>query len=164
MSNVLHVDRAGLSSGESISPPRIAEYLNSIVAGSYALMFKSQVVHWNVKGPLFYSLHELTETQYNDLFNAIDNLAERVRALGSSAPSDLTQMMANTQLKSSLAATDAQGMIADLVRDHRNLAEFLQSVIRACEREGDSPTADMLTERRLFHEKAAWMLESLGTA
>lgn len=132
------------------------------VSDSYVLMVKTQAVHWNVTGPLFKPVHDLTEDQYNDLFAAIDDLAERIRALGFKAPMSYTAMQQATSIEPfTKDAPTAGEMIAELAADNDTLARRLVTGIEAASEEGDPATEDILTERLRAHQKAAWMLRAM---
>jgi starvation-inducible DNA-binding protein len=140
---------------------RVAQDLRSCLADSYVLMTKTLAYHWNVVGPLFHSVHELTEEQYDDLFKAIDDLAERIRALGHVAPSSMQEMLNDTVLHEDSGHPSTRDMLTNLVRDHETVARrFRESVLHA-EEEKDVVTADLLTERLAFHEKSIWMLRAI---
>ena len=139
----------------------VAEILTDLLADSFRLMFKTQAAHWNASGPLFASLHAMTEQQYTELFAAIDTLAERIRAIGSVAPNALDELMARSELRDRFDIPPTQEVIRELVSDHRTVARRAQALAQAAEGAGDRPTADLATERQALHEKEAWLLESL---
>lgn len=140
---------------------RVARDLRSCLADTYVLMTKTQAYHWNVVGPLFHSVHELTEEQYDDLFKAVDDLAERIRALGHLAPTSLQEMLNGTLLREESGHPSTRDMLTSLVRDHETVARrFRESVLHA-EDAKDVVTADLLTQRLAFHEKAIWMLRAI---
>lgn len=112
-------------------------------------------------GPLFYSLHKLTETQYEDLFAAADVIAERIRALGQLTPMKLDEMAANSVVKDRDGTPTAGEMVKDLCADHERVAHRLHALATLSEQNGDIVTADLATARSAFHEKAAWMLRSI---
>ena len=138
----------------------IVKGLNAALADTYCLVFKSHAYHWNVEGPLFHSIHVLTESHYTDLFAAADELAERIRALGQLAPSQLAQITAGSCVKDKAKLPSAQQMVEDLASDHEAVAKRMHKAIEAAEDGGDPVTADLLTARCAFHEKAAWMLRA----
>ncbi|MEM6304414.1 MAG: DNA starvation/stationary phase protection protein [Pseudomonadota bacterium] len=140
----------------------IAEGLADILADTYRLVFKTHAYHWNVEGPLFYSVHNLTEEQYDDMFAAADTLAERIRALGHLAPWRMKDIMGRSQIEDHPSDLDAQAMINDLAADHEKLAKRLHALIEMIEGKQDPVTEDLATERSAFHEQAAWMLRALG--
>jgi starvation-inducible DNA-binding protein len=142
----------------------VAEALCGILADSYGLLVKTQNYHWNVRGPRFVGIHKLTEEQYKELFAAIDDLAERIRALGFFTPGSFKQFATNMSLhdaESDMPPAES-AMIQQLEADHMKLVADIKEAIKICEQEEDTTTADMLSERRGAHEKAAWMLRSLN--
>jgi starvation-inducible DNA-binding protein len=140
---------------------RLAGNLSALLADTYLLLVKTQGYHWNVVGPLFVSLHRLTEEQYQDLFEAIDNLAERIRALGHPAPSSISEMIALTQIEEDSGNASAEQMVESLVRDHEAVVRRLREATIAAEELHDAATAGMLTDRIQFHEQAVWMLRAV---
>lgn len=140
--------------------PNIADGLTQALADTYRLMFKTHAYHWNVEGPLFHSIHVLTEGQYNDLFKAADVVAERIRALGYLAPWQLSDIIKGSVVEDASKLPSAQDMVADLAADHEAIAKRLRDVIEVAEKGNDPVTADLLTARCAFHEKSAWMLRA----
>ncbi|MDZ7909371.1 MAG: DNA starvation/stationary phase protection protein [Gemmobacter sp.] len=140
--------------------PNIADGLTQALADTYRLMFKTHAYHWNVEGPLFHSIHVLTEGQYNDLFKAADVVAERIRALGYLAPWQLADIIKGSVVEDASKLPSAQDMVADLAADHEAIAKRLRDVIEVAEKGNDPVTADLLTARCAFHEKSAWMLRA----
>ena len=138
----------------------VVKGLNGALADTYCLLFKSHAYHWNVEGPFFHSIHVLTEAQYGNLFKAADDLAERIRALGQLAPSRLGDVMEASIIKDRAKLPSAQAMVEDLAADHEAVAKRMHKVIETAEKAGDPVTADLLTGRCAFHEKAAWMLRA----
>ncbi|MEL6569776.1 MAG: DNA starvation/stationary phase protection protein [Pseudomonadota bacterium] len=140
----------------------LADLVLNAVSDSYVLMVKTQAVHWNVTGPLFKSLHDLTEGQYQDLFAAIDDLAERIRALGLKAPMTYDGMQAASEIEPFRTERPTAGdMIAELAADNDKIAKRLILGIEAASRETDPATEDILTERLRAHQKASWMLRAM---
>ncbi|MXU65684.1 Dps family protein [Oceanomicrobium pacificus] len=140
----------------------IALGLADALADTYTLLFKTHSYHWNVEGPLFYSVHNLTETQYEDLFAATDVLAERIRALGHLAPTRLADIVEASVIKEHENALSAGEMCEDLASDHERVAHRLHALIEMAGREKDAVTEDLATARATFHEKAAWMLRAIA--
>jgi starvation-inducible DNA-binding protein len=136
----------------------VAEGLTVVLADTYLLMGKTQACHWNVTGPNFQGLHTLFETQYTELFKAVDVLAERIRALGSHAPMTVEGMLAQATLKESSRIPDGAGMARLLGDDHGALSAAAAKL--AEESEDDLATHDLLVARIAAHDKAAWMLRS----
>ena len=140
--------------------PAVTEGLAIALADTYRLLFKTHAYHWNVEGPLFHPIHLLTEAQYGDLFQAADDLAERIRALGQLAPFKLADVTKMSCVSDPAKLPSAQGMVEDLGHDHEAIAKRLRKVIATAEEAGDPVTADLLTGRCAAHEKAAWMLRA----
>lgn len=140
----------------------VVRALGRSLADSYVLSLKTQGVHWNVTGPLFHSLHTLTEAQYGELALAVDALAERIRALGAPAPATWSQLAALSALDEAIDATEATAMAVRLAGDHATAAARLREGVELAEQAGDPATADLLTQRVAGHDKAAWMLRALA--
>lgn len=136
-----------------------AEILGRVLADCYQLFIKTQGVHWNITGPSFYGLHKLTETQYQDLFKAIDEVAERIRALGHHAPASYTTYGELATIKDEDRPATPDEMVAMLVRDNGALCKTLREGVEVAERYSDVVTADLLTDRLARHEQNAWMLK-----
>ncbi|MBV2358385.1 DNA starvation/stationary phase protection protein [Thalassococcus sp. CAU 1522] len=140
----------------------VAQGLADVLADTYRLVFKTHAYHWNVEGPLFYAVHNLTEGQYEEMFAAADELAERIRALGHLAPWQLSAVMEMSRVKDAEGLMSANDMLDDLASDHENLAHRLHALVELAEDSKDPVTEDLATERSTFHEKAAWMLRALA--
>ncbi|MEO1549986.1 MAG: DNA starvation/stationary phase protection protein [Pseudomonadota bacterium] len=139
----------------------IADGLKDVLADTHRLTLKTQAYHWNVTGPLFYSVHNLTETQYEDMFEAADVLAERVRALGQLAPFGLSEIVERSRIRDFAGTPSAEEMIADLADDHEAVAHRLHALAELAAERKDIVTEDLATERSSFHEQAVWMLRAL---
>jgi len=135
-------------------------HLKKIVANSFALSLKLQNYHWNVEGAHFKPLHELFSEQYEELSDAIDDLAERVRALGDKVEASFSSFSKLSDLEEGNHNLSAHKMVQDLLNDHEFLVKMLNKGIVTSQDEGDEATADMLIARIQEHEKAAWMLRS----
>ncbi len=140
----------------------LTEGLSQALADTYRLVFKTHAYHWNVEGPLFFSIHHLTEDQYENLFAAADEIAERIRALGQLTPMRMTDIVSGSVIKDLDKAPSAQMMIDDLSADHEKIAKRMHGLIEVAEKAKDPVTADLITARSAFHEKAAWMLRATG--
>jgi starvation-inducible DNA-binding protein len=138
----------------------LAKMLTQIVGSSHVLYAKVRGVHWNVVGPAFYSLHKMTEEQYEDLNTAIDDMAERIRAIGFSAPTGLSGMMESSVITDQTELLSTDDMVKELVEDHEKMARLIRDGVTAAEEVDDVKTADLLTERIGVHEEAAWMLRA----
>ena len=143
-----------------MSKKKVIDGLISAVADSFVLYIKTQNYHWNVTGPHFKSLHLMFEDQYNDLFSAIDLLAERVRAVGSKVPAPYAKYAELTHLEEGHEDLPAEKMIAELLRDQHIIVKTLSSVLKSAQEIGDEVTATIVTDRIEVHQKNAWMLES----
>jgi len=139
----------------------IAAGLSRLLADSYTLYLKTHNFHWNVTGPMFQTLHTLFETQYTELATAVDEIAERIRALGEPAPGSYQQFAALSSIPEETGIPSAENMIRQLVEGQEAVARTARSIFPAADEARDEPTADLLTQRMQIHEKNAWMLRSL---
>lgn len=139
----------------------IGEGLSRVLADTYTLYLKTHNFHWNVTGPMFTTLHLLFEQHYTELSAAVDLIAERIRALGVPAPGSYAQFGKLTTIKEETGVPGAQDMLRQLVKDHETVIRTAREFFPRVEQAHDQPTADLLTQRMLVHEKAAWMLRSL---
>lgn len=139
----------------------LAENLSGALADTYLLYLKTQSFHWNVVGPMFYGLHKLTEEQYEDMARAIDNIAERIRAIGFIAPGSFRQFYKLASIKEEDRALSAEEMIAQLIEGNELCCRKLRLSVAEAEKVEDVKTADLLTERIGKHEENTWMLRSL---
>ncbi len=144
----------------SRSTTEVTKALERLLADSYTLYLKTHSYHWNVTGPMFSTLHTLFETQYTELALAVDEIAERIRALGAPAPGSYSQFQALATVGEDAGVPAALDMIRNLAADHRTVAESARAVVRAAEAAGDDASADLGVRRIEVHEKNAWMLES----
>lgn len=139
----------------------VIDALKAILADTYSLQLKTQNYHWNVEGPLFHSLHVMFEEQYNELFSAVDVLAERIRALGEKAPGSYSEFAKLTKMKEAKADADDFEMVKDLYQSNQQLSENLKKALEKAEKADDASTADLFTQRITLHDKAAWMLRAV---
>lgn len=139
----------------------IAEGLSRLLADTYTLYLKTHNFHWNVTGPMFNTLHQMFEQQYTELATAVDDIAERIRALGVNAPGSYAQFAALTSIEEQTEVPAATDMIAELVRDQETVVRTARSIFPLAGEAHDEPTADLLTQRMQLHEKTAWMLRSM---
>jgi starvation-inducible DNA-binding protein len=140
----------------------IAQGLSRLLADTYTLYLTTHNFHWNVTGPMFNTLHEMFMQQYTDLWNAVDPIAERIRALGHYAPgsyADFGKLASVPDVPSQ--PPKALEMVRVLVKGHEAVARTARELVPTAEQAGDEPTLDLLTQRLDFHEKTAWMLRSL---
>ncbi|MDC0737862.1 DNA starvation/stationary phase protection protein [Cognatishimia sp. SS12] len=143
-------------------PETIASGLGQVLADTYRLTFKTHAFHWNVEGPLFYAIHNLTEGQYEDMFAAADVLAERMRAIGQIAPMTMAEIVSNSVIEDDNTAPSAGEMCEILAADHERVAHRLHALIKIAGDQNDPVTEDLATARSAFHEQAAWMLRSMA--
>lgn len=138
----------------------VTDALKAALADTYTLQLKTQNYHWNVEGTHFRSLHLLFEEQYNELFAAVDVIAERIRTLGEKAPGTNTEFAKLTKVKEGNASFDDFEMVKDLYHTNLQMAQSFKKAIDKAETADDAATADLLTQRVAVHEKAAWFLRS----
>jgi len=140
---------------------RIADGLSRLLADTYLLYLKTHNFHWNVEGPMFQTLHLMFMGQYTETWNAIDLIAERIRALGHYAPGTYRQYVQLASIKETEGVPKAEKMIKDLIEGQEAVARTARSVLPIADAANDQPTLDLLTQRLDIHEKNAWMLRSL---
>ena len=138
----------------------VAEAASRLLADSYTIYLKTHNYHWNVTGPMFTTLHTLFETQYTELALAVDEIAERIRALGSRAPGSYSEFARLASVKEAEGTASAQQMIEQLVSDYDTVAATAREVFARAEEAGDQATADLAVRRIDVCEKNAWMLRS----
>ncbi len=140
----------------------VAEALNATLADTYSLYMKTHAYHWNVTGPQFQTLHVMFEEQYREMWEALDEIAERVRALGVFAPTSGKQFAELSAIENAdTSPPKATAMIERLLSDHETLIKRARTGLETAEEAGDAASADLLTVRIQTHEKTAWMLRSL---
>ncbi|MFV0455926.1 MAG: Dps family protein [Pseudomonas sp.] len=142
----------------------IAEGLSRLLADTYTLYLKTHNFHWNVTGPMFNTLHTMFETQYTELAVAVDDIAERIRALGFPAPGTYAAYARLSSIKEEESIPAAEEMIKLLVQGQEAVARTARGIFPLLDKVSDEPTADLLTQRMQVHEKTAWMLRSLLAA
>ena len=141
---------------------QIAAELSKLLADTYTLYLTTHNFHWNVTGPMFNTLHVMFMTQYTELWNAVDPIAERIRALGHHAPGSYGEFGRLSSVKDAPAKPPkALEMVRVLVKGHEAVARTARGIFPLVEGANDQPTADLLTQRLNVHEKTAWMLRSL---
>jgi starvation-inducible DNA-binding protein len=138
----------------------VLDSLKVTLADSYVLYLKTQNYHWNVTGPNFQSFHAMFEGQYNDLFTAVDLIAERIRALGEKAPGTYAKYIELTNLKEGDEELAANSMVKELADDQDIIVKTLTNALREAQNIGDEVTAGIVTDRIEIHQKNAWMLKS----
>ena len=139
---------------------KVVAALERLLADSYTLYLKTHNYHWNVTGPMFNTLHTLFETQYTELALAVDEIAERIRALGARAPGSYSEFSALTSIQEDPTSPKATAMIEALSADQGTIVESARAVVQAADEVGDLASGDLGTRRIDVHEKTAWMLRS----
>lgn len=139
----------------------IALGVSKLMADTYTLYLQTHNFHWNVTGPMFQTLHLMFETHYNELWTAIDLIAERIRALGQLAPGTYSEFADLSSIKEKKGAIKAENMVRTLVEGHESVIRTARKVFPLAEKAQDQVTMDLLTQRMQIHEKTAWMLRSL---
>lgn len=139
----------------------IAQGLSALLADTYTLYLKTHNFHWNVTGPMFNALHMMFETQYKELALAVDQIAERIRALGARAPGSYAEFAKLATVKEAKGSSDAKAMIRQLVESNEAVVKTARKAFPAAEKGNDEATIDLLTQRLQTHEKTAWMLRSM---
>jgi starvation-inducible DNA-binding protein len=140
---------------------KTSEGLSKLLADSYILYLKTHNFHWNVEGPMFNTLHLMFMDQYTEMWNALDLIAERIRALGSYAPGSYkkySELSSIPEVEGKVAAMD---MIRQLLQGHEAVSKTARAVFPLAEAGGDEATIDLLTQRLQIHEKTAWMLRAM---
>ncbi|MCA9396543.1 MAG: DNA starvation/stationary phase protection protein [Candidatus Omnitrophica bacterium] len=139
----------------------VADGLSRVLADTYTLYLKTHNFHWNVKGPMFQTLHLMFEEQYNELWTAVDLIAERIRSVGFVAPGTYSEFQKLTSIEEESGNIKAEKMISSLVEGQEAVIRTLRKVFPVAEAAQDQVTLDLLTQRLQIHEKTAWMLRSL---
>lgn len=137
------------------------EALKQVLADTYILTIKIQNVHWNIEGDGFIAIHKHLDEQYEDLSEAVDEIAERIRALGENTPASMQSFLDLTRLEESQAAIKGvKPGIKALVADHERMSELMTEHIALLDQENDYGTVDLLTDRIRVHDKFAWLLRA----
>lgn len=138
----------------------VAASLAKVLADSYALYLKTHGYHWNVRGANFSELHALFMGQYTEMWTALDELAERIRALGEFAPQGYSAFANLTGIKDGDPEKDSSGMLKELLEDHETVIGTLRDGVSVAEEAADPTSVDLLTQRLAAHEKHAWMIRA----
>lgn len=145
---------------EKNSLQKMAMSLSNLLADTYLLYTKTQNFHWNIIDERFYSLHKMLEEHYEELAEANDTIAERIRMLGHSAPGSMREFLEMSTLEESTANMSGSEMLMHLLHDHEKMIHYLRQKIEEADALNDQGTQDMLIQRLRAHEKMAWMLRS----
>jgi starvation-inducible DNA-binding protein len=135
--------------------------LSRVLADSYSVYLKTHNYHWNVVGPMFHSLHTMFMDEYTELALAVDDIAERIRALGAPAPGTYREFAALSVITEDTDRPDAPEMLRRLVSAHEAAARTIREVLPLAENAPDQVSTDLLVRRLDTHEKTAWMLRSM---
>lgn len=139
----------------------VANGLSKLLADTYTLYLKTHNFHWNVEGPMFQTLHIMFMEQYTEMWNALDAVAERIRALGHYAPGTYSEFIKLTSIQEPKGVPKANKMIEEAIQGHESVIRTARAIFEAAEKAKDQTTMDLLTQRLEIHEKTAWMLRSL---
>jgi starvation-inducible DNA-binding protein len=142
------------------SNEQVVEALSRLLANTYTLYLKTHNYHWNVTGPMFNTLHTLFEVEYTEYALAVDEIAERIRAIGARAPGSYTEFAELASVKEDRNSPPAMEMIKNLVADQEATVASARKIVEVAEAAGDQATADLGVRRIETHEKNAWMLRS----
>lgn len=148
----------GISDGDR---EKIVRGLSALLADSYTLYLMTHNFHWNVTGPKFNDLHQMFMGQYTEQWNALDIIAERIRALGYPAPGTYKEFVKLASIKEVDGVPKAMEMVRYLMAAQEATARTARNLFPVVDAANDQPTADLLTQRLEIHEKTAWMLRSL---
>jgi len=140
--------------------PKVAEALAALLSDTYTTYLKTHGFHWNVTGPMFTTLHTLFEQQYSELALAVDEIAERIRAVGEMAPGSWEELSERASVKEARGRRSAEEMLVELATDQQTIADSARRVVEAAEAANDAASADLGVRRIDVHEKNAWMLRS----
>lgn len=140
---------------------RVVEALSRLLADTYTLYLKTHNFHWNVEGPMFNTLHLMFMEEYTEMWQALDEIAERIRALGYPAPGTYRAFAELSSIEETDGVPEALEMVRLLVKGHEAVARTARAAFDPVGKAGDESTADLLTQRLQVHEKTAWMLRSL---
>lgn len=161
-----HADGApGIDIGISASDRRkVADGLSHFLSDAYTLYLKTHNFHWNITGPMFNSLHVMFEGQYTEQWTALDEIAERIRALGFNAPGSYAEFVRLSSIPEEPGLADGadwREMVRQLVVGNEAVCRTARKTLATADKAGDDPTVDLMTQRLNIHEKNAWMLRSL---
>lgn len=160
--NVAHTDIIAVNIGINADDrAKVAAELSKVLADSYTLYLMTHNFHWNVTGPMFNTLHVMFMDQYTELWQALDEIAERIRALGHFAPGTYAEFAKLSSIAEPTSVPNADEMINLLLQANEAVARTARAAFECADAANDQPTADILTQRLDVHEKTAWMLRSL---
>ena len=140
----------------------VIQEMQKVLVDTYALYFKTHSYHWNVEGMHFHTLHALFEQHYTEMWEAIDEIAERLRALGVYAPINYEEITKGSSIKQDSSVPEAKEMLSNLVNGHESLVKTLKDALNVAQDNSDEVTSDVCLARLQLHEKTLWMLKSLS--
>lgn len=143
-----------------LSSSNQVELLNSVLSNTYAIYLKSQNYHWHVKGTYFHSMHKMLEEHYNDLAEAVDEIAERIVILGGNALATFSELNSHKTVSDGNSNADAVSMIKDLVESHKEVIKSIKVALKSSQNNEDEVSIGLLIDRIGWHEKIIWMLEA----
>jgi starvation-inducible DNA-binding protein len=149
-----------MAKGSKGKKSSVGNELARLLADTYTVYLKTHGFHWNVTGPMFTTLHTLFETQYTELALAVDEIAERIRAIGEPAPASYSEFAELTSIKEARGVHSAEQMLRELTADQETISAAARRVVAASEKAVDAASADLGVRRINTHEKNAWMLRS----
>lgn len=141
---------------------QVSEALSRVLADTYFLYLKTHNYHWNVEGPKFRILHVMFEEQYRDLWQSLDDLAERIRALGFYAPGTYGKMHGLATVVENEQIPSEDDMLRELIADNEKTATTIRSAVKIAQDAGDEPSEGFLTDRLFVLEKQLWMMKSMS--
>ena len=141
---------------------QITQELTKLLSDTYSAYLMAHNFHWNVTGPLFQSLHQIFEEEYTEMALAVDQIAERIRALGEKVPASFKAFSHYSSIDIPDTFLEADEMIKTMVKAHESIVRTARHAMSVATNANDEPTADLLTDRMMVHEKAAWMLRSMA--
>ncbi len=139
----------------------ISKHLTTLLANTYCLYLKTQNYHWNISGPLFFSLHQLLEEQYQEMANSVDEIAERIRILGETVPASFLSFNKLASIKDENGYPTANEMVHQLISDHETLIVLNREMLSQIQEMEDDVTIHLMIEQMAFNEKSSWKLRSL---
>jgi starvation-inducible DNA-binding protein len=142
----------------------VAQHLKHLLADSYSLYLQTHNFHWNVTGPQFNQLHLMFEEHYTELAVAVDDIAERIRALDVPAPGTYKEFAELSSIEEIDGVPNAQQMVAILTRGHEQVVKTSRAALKSAQDADDESSAALISDRMRIHEKTAWMLRALGSA
>ena len=146
---------------ESTARENVAQHLKQLLADSYTLYLQSHNFHWNVTGPRFRDLHLMFEEHYTELAVAVDDIAERIRALGFTAPGTYRALSGLSSIEEVEEIPSANDMVKILQSSHETVVRTARQALAEAQAADDESSSALISDRMRIHEKTAWMLRAL---